>query len=151
MKDTLKLGYSGSFQFVNNNLKANEFEIRLGNYNLYLNGNLLNKEKNFDFTLNGDKLPVSELMPALLHFQKSKDSSKKFIENFKNFKGTAKIDLKFNKEGIFGKCVIYNLFANAVWFDIPLYAKEVVFNFKGKTVDSIAHGIIGNEKVVHTL
>ena len=79
-------------------------------------------------------------MPALLRFQKSKDPSKKFIENFRNFKGTANVNLKV-KDGIWGTCVVNNLGANAVWFDIPLYAKEVVFNFRGKTVDSVAEGI----------
>ena len=151
LKEGVKLGDSGSLQVVGNELKANKFKITLGNSQLYLDGVLVGKNKSPDLDINGENLPVSEIMPALLHFQKSKDPSKKFIENFKNFKGTGNINLKLNKDGIFGTCVVYNLRANAVWFDIPLYSKEAVFNFRGKTVDSVAEGIIGGEKVVHTL
>ena len=151
LKEGIKLGESGSLQVAGNRFKANKFRITLGNSNLYVDGILVDKDKSRDLDIKGDELPVSEIMPALLHFQKSKDPSKKFIENFKNFKGTAGVNLKVNKKGIWGTCTVNNLGANAVWFDIPLYAKEAVFNFRGKTVDSVAEGIIGNEKVIHTL
>ena len=151
LKETLKLGDSGSLQIIENKLKANNFKIAFGSSNLYIDGILFDKNKTLDFNIKGEKLPASELMPALLYFQKSKDPSKKFIENFKNFKGTANVDLKVNNDGIWGKCIANNLAANAVWFDIPLYFKEAVFNFKGKTIDSTAEGILGNEKVIHTL
>ena len=151
LKETLKLGYSGSIQAIGNELRAKQFEIKLGNSKLYANGDLINKNKTFDFTLQGEKLPVSEIMPLILHLQKSQDPSKKFIENFKNFSGTANVDLKINKNGIFGKCIGNNLRANAVWFDIPLYFKEAVFNFHGQKIDSVAEGILGKEKVIHTL
>ena len=151
LKEGVKLGDSGSLQVVENKLKANKFKITLGNSNLYLDGILADKNKFKDFDITGVNLPASEIMPALLHFQKSKDPSKKFIENFKNFKGTGVINLKINNDGFWGTCTVFNLKANAVWFNIPLYAPKVVFNFRGKTVDSVAEGIIGNEKVIHTL
>ena len=151
LKETLKLGYSGSLQVADNNLKANKFEIKLGNSLLYINGDLINENNTHDFSLKGEKLPVSEIMPILLHLQKSQDPSKKFIENFKNFNGTVNADLQINKDGINGKCIANNLSANAVWFDIPLYFKEAVFNFRGQTVDSVAVGTLGREKVIHTL
>ena len=59
--------------------------------------------------------------------------------------------MKFNKDGLWGTCVAHNLAANAVWFDIPLYFKEAVFNFRGQKIDSVAVGVLGNEKVIHTL
>ena len=151
LKETLKLGDSGSLQIAENKLKANKFKITLGNSQLYLDGILADKNKTRDLDITGGNLPVSEIMPILLHLQKSKDPSKKFIENFKNFKGTGNVNLKLNKDGIWGTCVVNNLSANAVWFDIPLYSKEAVFNFRGKTVDSVAYGIIGGENVIHTL
>ena len=150
LKENLKLGYSGSLQLADNKFKANQFEIKLGNSNLYIDGYYTDK-KDFDLDINGEKLPASEIMPILLHLQKSKDPSKKFIENFKNFKGTADVNLKFNKNGIWGTCTTNNLGANAVWFNIPLFFQEAVFNFRGQTVDSIAEGILGKEKVIHTL
>ena len=151
LKETLKLGDSGSLQVVENKLKANKFKVELGNSNLYLDGFLVDKDKSSDLYINGENLPVSEIMPMLLHLQKSKDPSKKFIENFKNFKGTADVNLKLNKDGIWGTCTANNFGADAVWFDIPLYSNKVVFNFRGKTVDSVAEGVLGNEKIIHTL
>ena len=151
LKETLKLGDSGSLQVIENKLKANKFKIILGSSSLYLEGILVDKNKSYEFDIKGEKLPVSEIMPILLHFQKSQDSSKKFIENFKNFKGTANVNLEINKNGIWGTFVVNNLSANAIWFNIPLYAKEVVFNFRGQKVDSTAVGLLGKEKVTHTL
>ena len=151
LKETFKLGNSGSLRVAENRINANKFEITLGNSHLYLDGILIDKNNSPNLDIKGEKLPASEIMPILLHFQKSQDSSKKFIENFKNFRGTANVNLKLNKDGIWGTCVAKNLGANAVWFDIPLFFKEAVFNFRGKTVDSVAEGILGNEKVIHTL
>ena len=151
LKETLKLGYSGTLQITENNLKANLFEVKLGNSQLFVDGDIINQNNTPNFVIKGEKLPVSEIMPILLHLQKSKDPSKKFIENFKNFNGTVNADLQINKDGINGKCIANNLSANAVWFNIPLYFKEAVFNFRGQTVDSIAEGILGKEKVIHTL
>lgn len=151
LKETLKLGYSGSFRIDGNNLLAKNFEIALGNSHLYTDGYLINKDKTFDFSLKGEKLPLSEIMHTILHIQKTNDPSRKFVENFKNFGGTVNVNLKFNKDGIWGTCVGNNLRANAIWFDIPLYFKEAVFYFKGQKVESVAEGILGKEKVIHTL
>lgn len=151
LKETLKLGNSGSLQVEENKIKANKFKISIGNSHLYLDGVLVDENKKPDFDIKGEKLPVSEIMPMILHMQKSKDPSKKFIENFKNFNGTINVNLKLNKDGIWGTCVANNLSGNAVWFDIPLYFKEAVFNFKGQKIDSVAEGILGNEKAIHTL
>ena len=151
LKETLKLGDSGSIQVAENKIKINKYKVTLGNSNLFLDGILSDKSNYPELEIIGDSLPVSELMRILLHFQKSKDPSKKFIENFKNFKGTVNVNLKLNKDGIWGTCVANNIGANAVWFDIPLFFKEAVFNFRGKNVDSVAEGILGNEKVILTL
>ncbi len=151
LNETLKLGDSGKLQIIENKLKSNQFEIKLGNSHLYLDGILVDENKNPNFDIKGENLLVSEIMPIILHLQKSQDSSKKFIENFKNFKGTINVDLEVNREGIFGKCVANNLGAKTVLFDIPLFFKEAVFKFGGKTVNSVAEGILGREKVIHTL
>ena len=151
IKETIKLGNSGSLQFTGNELKANKFEIELGNSHLYLDGLIIDKNKSPNFDIKGENLPVSEIMPMVLRIQKLKEHERKFIENFKNFKGTANVNLKLNKDGIWGTCVGKKLSANAVWFDIPLYFKEAVFNFRGQKVDSVAEGILGKEKVIHTL
>ena len=149
-KETLKLGETGSLQVAENKLRANKFKITLGNSNLYLDGILIDENKISDLDINGEKLPASEIMNIILQIQKSQDSSRRFIENFQNFKGTVNVNLKLNKDGIWGTCVGKNLGATA-WFDIPLFFKEAVFNFRGKTVDSVAEGTLGHGKVIHTL
>ena len=151
LNKTVKIGNSGNIQVLDNKISANQFKIELGNSQIFINGTLFDKDKSIDCDINGKKLPVSELMPILLHFQKSQDPTKKFIENFKNYNGSIDLDLRLNNNGIFGKGVAKNLSANAVWFDIPLYFKEAVFNFNGDSITSVAQGILGNEKVIHTL
>ena len=150
LKETLKLGDSGSLQVAGKKLRANKYMITLGNSHLYLDGILVDKNKVSDLNINGENLPASEIMATILHFQKLKERERKFIENFKNFKGTANVNLKIKKDGIWGTCTANNLGASA-WFDIPLYFKEAVFYFRGQNVDSTAVGILGKEKVVHTL
>ncbi len=150
LKEGVNIGDSGSLQVVDNKLKANKFEVTLGNSHLYLDGTLVNKNKNPDFKIIGEKLPASELMATILHIQKLKEHERKFIENFTNFKGTANVDLKLDKDGIWGTCTANNLGAEA-WFGIPLYFKDAVFYFRGQNVDSTAVGTLGKEKVTHTL
>jgi len=150
LKETIKLGDSGSLQVAEKKLKANKFRITLGNSHLYLDGIIVDENKFPNLDITGEGLPVSEIMPTVLHIQKLKEHERKFIENFKNFKGTADVNLKLNKDGIWGTCTANNLSATA-WFDIPLYAKKAVFYFRGQNVDSTAVGTLGNEKVVHTL
>ena len=149
-KEILKLGDSGSLEIAEDKLHANKFEITLGNSHLYLDGILTDKNKSPDFDIIGEKLPASEIMATILQIQKAQDSSRRFIENFNSFKGTVNVNLKLDKDGIWGTCVGNNLAAKA-WFDIPLFFKEAVFNFRGKTVDSVAEGTLGHGKVIHTL
>ncbi|MCR5261432.1 MAG: hypothetical protein K6C94_06295 [Candidatus Gastranaerophilales bacterium] len=151
LKEPLKLGNSGSLQFAANELKANKYEITIGNSHLYLDGLLFDENKNPDFDIKGENLPVSELTPMVLHIQKLKDPSKKFIENFKDFTGTVRVNLKVKKDGIFGTCVANNFGAKSVLYDIPSSFKETVFNFRGNTIDSVSEGVLANEKVTNTL
>lgn len=150
LKEGVNIGESGSFQVVKNELKANKFKVTLGNSHLYLDGTLVNKNKKPDFNITGQNLPASEIMATILRIQKMKEHERKFIENFHDFKGYADVNLKLNKDGIWGTCIAHNLGAKA-WFDIPLYFKKGVFYFRGQEVDSTAVGTLGNEKVIHTL
>jgi len=59
LKKALNFGNSGSLQIDKNNLKANQFEIAIGNSHLYLNGILFDKNKFSDVDIKGDKLPLS--------------------------------------------------------------------------------------------
>lgn len=150
LKEGINIGHSGSLQVTDNKLRANKFKITLGNSNLYLDGILTDKNKTVDLGIKGKDLPASEIMATILHIQKLKERERKFIENFRNFRGTADVDLKFNKDGLWGTCTAHNLGATA-WFDIPLYFKKGVFYFKGQEVNSTAVGTLGKEKVTHIL
>ena len=62
LKETIKL--TGSLQVVENKLKANKLKIALGNSQLYLDGIIIDENKSPNLDINGEKLPVSEIMPA---------------------------------------------------------------------------------------
>ncbi len=151
LKETLRIGDSGSFKIEGNKLKADKFQIALGNSHLFLDGLLIDNNKNTDFNLNGEKFPISELMSTVLHFQKAKDPSRRFLENFKNFKGTVNIDLKINNDGIWGTSTANDFRVEDVMFNIPTYFKETVFYFNGDNATSKSEGVLGNEKVIHTV
>ena len=151
LKEPIQLGSAGNFKIDKDKIYADNFVVELGSAKIYINGIVTDKNKTPNFTVKGKNLLASEIMPMLLHFQKSLDPSKKFIENFKDFNGTVNLDLQVNSDGIWGKGITNNLSAKAVWFDIPLYFKEAVFNFRGTTIDSVAEGLLGREKVIHTL
>ena len=151
LKETLRIGDSGSFKIEGNKLKADKFQIKLGNSNLYLDGLLIDNNKNTDFAIKGEKLPIAELMATVLHFQKAKDSSRRLLENFKNFKGTVNVNLKINNDGIWGTSTANDFRVEDVMFNIPTYFKETVFYFNGDYATSKSEGVLGNEKVIHTV
>lgn len=142
-------GQKGYIYFKNKDVFFKDFEARSGEARLYADGKLTGKDR--DFKVYGKSLPVDDIEKTVLFYLKSKDPAKKFMENFYNYRGKADIDLKFTNEGIFGKCTLINISANAVWFDIPVSFREAVFDFNGRTITSVAQGILGGEKAVHTL
>ena len=151
LKETLKIGDSGSFKIEGNKLKADKFGITFGNSHLYLDGTLVDENMFPDFDIKGENLPISELMAAVLHFQKAQNPSRRFIENFKNFKGIVNVNLKLNKDGIWGTCIANNFGVEDVAFSIPTYFKETVFYFNGDYATSKSEGVLGNEKVTNTV
>ena len=97
-----------------NSLFADKFNILFGKNSLHLNGKIIDNNKNHNFTVKGEDLPVEDIEKSLLFYQKSQDPTKKFIENFKNYSGNLDVDLVLSNNGILGKCVAKNLKANAV-------------------------------------
>ena len=151
LKNKLIIGNQGVLRVSENSLFADNFNILFGKNSLHLNGKIIDNDKNHNFTVKGENLPVEDIEKSLLFYQKSQDPTKKFIENFKNYSGNLDVDLVLRNKEIFGKCIAKNLKANAVWFDIPIIFPKAVFDFKGKTITSVAQGTLGGEKVVHTL
>ncbi len=151
LDDTLIISDKGSLYFDGENVFAENLEVKYGTSSLYLNGKLTDNRKNIDLHITGENLPVRDIEKTLLFYQKSQDPTKKFIENFKDYKGNIDVDLNLKRDGIYGKCTASKLSARAVWFDIPLYFEKVIFNFDKDKITSKAQGLVGGQKAVHTL
>ena len=136
---------------LKNTLTSQNTKIFLCGSEIDLTGKLTDRKKRYDLNVKGENLPVHELEKALLHFQKIQDPAKKFIENFTNYSGKIDIDLNIKNDGIFGQCIAKKLGANAVWFKIPVYFENAVFNFNGENITSTAYGLLGGEEVKHIL
>lgn len=151
LDNELIIGNKGCFYFIDDNFYAKDFRILLQNSKLDLNGLVFSKNKTYDFTVKGEGLPINEIQKTLLFYQKSQDPAKKFIENFYNFNGFVNVDLRVDNSGLFGSCIGQEVSANAVWFKIPLYFKEVILNFDKDRITSVAEGIVADHNAVHTL
>ena len=139
----------GLLTIKDNNLFLNNCDLRLGSAKLTLSGNISDDSNNI--YIKGKDLPIKDLEAMLLYFQKRTDLSKKFIENFINYKGLANVDLKINKNGIFGQCEIRDLYAESTLFNVPLSFKSVILKFNNGELTSNAIGTLGNAKVYHNL
>lgn len=151
LDDTLIISDKGHINFDGESAYAKDLEVKYGTSSIYLNGKLTDNRKNIDLHITGESLPVRDIEKTLLFYQKSQDPAKKFIENFKDYKGNIDVDLNLKRDGIYGKCTASKLSARAVWFDIPLYFEKVIFNFDKDKITSKAQGLVGGQKAVHTL
>ena len=151
LDDTLIISDKGHINFDGESAYAKDLEVKYGTSAIYLNGKLTDNRKNIDLHITGENLPVRDIENTLLFYQKSQDPAKKFIENFKDYKGSIDIDLNLKHDGIYGKCTASKLSARAVWFEIPLYFEKVIFNFDKDKITSKAQGLVGGQKAVHTL
>lgn len=107
--------------------------------------------KNTSYNLYAEDISVNYLMKLLLKYQKSKDSSKKFIENFKDFNGKIGFNLKYENNNLSGFIKADKLSAVYSAINIPLYFESAVFDIKNNNLTSYADGLIGTNKVIHTL
>ena len=146
-RNLINIGKKGYLYLEDKTLYANNLQILVGVSKLNINGKIFDSDKNTEFTLNGSSIPISDIKASLLYFQKIKDSSKKFIENFYNFSGEMDVDLVVKQNGIFGKCIAKKLAANTVLFNVPIFFNNVEFIFDKKDVEAAAYGILGGEKV----
>lgn len=151
LDDTLIISDKGHINFDGESAYAKDLEVKYGTSSIYLNGKLTDNRKNIDLHITGENLPVRDIEKTLLFYQKSQDPAKKFIENFKDYKGNIDVDLNLKRDGIYGKCTASKLSARAVWFDIPLYFEKVIFNFDKDKITTKAQGLVGGQKAVHTL
>jgi hypothetical protein len=149
LKGSIKIPSQNKLYIKNNTLYSENFQIYIDNSSLFLNGKLLDKNNKFDINITGKNIPVSDIQASLLYFQKLKSKSKKFIENFYNFKGNAQINLKVNNNGAFGLITVNNLSAITRLFDVPIFFDKVDFKLSERTMSTNAYGLLGGEKV-HT-
>ena len=141
----------GHIEMSKGTLSSRNSKFFLCGAELEITGKLTDKKKRYDLKVMGENLPVDEIEKALLYYQKSQDPAKKFIENFTNYSGKIDMDLNIKNDGIFGQCIAKKLGASAVWFKIPVYFENAVFDFNGDNITSTAYGLLGGEEVKHIL
>ena len=151
LKDKIKIGNAGNIYLKDGYINLENYEASISNSNLKLNGKIKENLNDRNLSISGSDLPVSDLMQALLFYQKAQDPAKKFIENFYDFSGNIDVLLQIGKDGVTGKCIAKNLNAKTVMFKIPLNFPKADFLFEGKSIISKAEGFIGKEKIYHTL
>ena len=122
-----KIILDGKFSLDKSTLISNNTDIIIKNVILNIDGVILNNKKGANYNITGEKLPIDEIMAGLLYFQKSKDSSKKFIENFKNYSGSLDVDLNIKKDKIFGKLIADKLTAKQFYLMCQLNLKLLNF------------------------
>lgn len=133
----------------NNNIYINRLAPVFGKTALNVKGSVIKTQP--DIYITGKDLPVADLEKTLLYFQKKKESSKKFMENFYDYKGKADVSLTLRNDGLHGNCTIKNLQAKTVLFDVPIIFENVVLNFNKTNAYTKAKGFLGNEPVFLTL
>ncbi len=148
-RNLINIGKKGYLYFQNDSLYAKDLQILIGVSKLNLNGKIIDFNKNNEFTIKGQNIPISDIKASLLYFQKIKDSSKKFIENFYDFSGEMDVDVYVKEKGLFGKCIAKNLSAKTVLFDVPIFFKKVDFIFDKDSLQASEAGTLGGEEV-HT-
>lgn len=145
------IGEVGSLYIENKKLIAKDFPISVGKTRVVIDGNILNNKKLDNFTIKGDKVPVKETLATVQFLQKYTEHERKFIENFKDFKGSANIDLVYKDNDLSGVITGNELFAKFLPFYIPVYCKKAEFFIKNGEVKSYAVGTFGTEKLTHEL
>ncbi|MBQ8886428.1 MAG: hypothetical protein IJY61_01840 [Candidatus Gastranaerophilales bacterium] len=148
LRNLVNIGSDGGLFIDENSINASNLKILVGVSSLNLNGKLFDIDnKSIDFDVVGEQIPVSDVVASLLYFQKTKKPGKQFIENFYNFDGFMDVDLKINELGAFGVARANNLSAITTLFNVPIYFKNVPFNFDGRNINAESIGKLGSEKV----
>ncbi|MBR6163216.1 hypothetical protein IKQ26_04960 [bacterium] len=148
LKNNVKIGEEGELEIKNRSLLANNLSLRFGDANVSINGLIQDSDKNINFKVFGQNIPVDDLEASLLYFQKLRKKDKVFIENFYDWGGVINVDLEFNNAGVFGRCKAVDLFAKSRLFDVPILFKEGEFVFHDREVTSFATGTLGFDKVI---
>ncbi len=150
LKNLIHIGDGGCLYIENNNIYAKDLKIKVGYPDIKINGLISNKNRENDFTIKGDNLPVNDIESSLLYFLKLRKKGKQFLENFKDFNGNIDINLNVKNWGFYGMCFADDLEAKSVLFDVPVKFKKVFFKFNNREVTSKAIGTLGGEKVFNT-
>jgi len=146
-----KIFLNGEFLINKKSLISEGSKVILDNSELNIKGTVLDKHYGTNLGFKGEKLPINELMAALLYYQKSNDGSKKFIENFRDYGGTLDVNVNYRNGKLCGKLVANNLSAQTVLFNAPIFFKKAEFLFDGDNLTSSAVGTLAEEGAAHIL
>ncbi|MCD7780345.1 MAG: hypothetical protein LUH05_06715, partial [Candidatus Gastranaerophilales bacterium] len=147
LKNLISIGKKGYLYIDDNALYANDLQVEAGRSEITVNGKIIDDDKDSDFTVIGNDIPISDVVSSLIYFQKLKSPGKKFIENFYDFSGLTDIDVNITKEGLFGDCIAKNLAAKTTLFDVPILFKNIVFKLNKKDMSASSLGFLGGEQV----
>lgn len=147
LRNIINIGKNGYLCIDDNSLYAKDLQVLVGVSKLNIDGKIIDDDKNVDFSVKGDDIPIQDIEASLLYFQKVQSKGKKFLENFYDFSGEMDVDIKINNSGAFGSCIAKNLSAITVLFDVPVLFKKYVFNFNGRNIEAADFGLFGGEKV----
>ena len=145
--NTVQIGKKGYLYIKGNKIYAENLNVLIGVSELTIDGKVIDSNKKNDFTIKGNDIPVSDVLAALLYFQKIKEPGKKFMDNFYDYGGKLHVDLKVTEKGIFGNCNAVKLSSKTVLFNAPVLFKNVPIKFEGNKFLGGAFGTIAGEKV----
>lgn len=147
VKNGIFAGKSGGIVLSDKKIVAQNLSVFFGSQKLLLNGLIADSRGNNDLKITGKNISVHDFEAALVYFLKLRKKEKVFIENFYDFSGLIDVNLKFKNKGLFGHCIVKNLAAKTVLFNVPASFKKADFMFDGKTLSLQEFGILGNDKV----
>ena len=147
LKNLINIGRKGYLYIDDNALYAKDLLVNIGTSDLNINGKIIDDNKQSDFLIQGNDLPINDIETSLLYFQKLKKKDKVFIENFYDFSGLMNVNLQVKETGIYGTCETKNLGAKTTLFNVPAAFPNVIFYFDKKNINAQAKGTLGKEKV----
>ena len=136
-KDTLVIGKT--------NIYTDSLDILFNGSVLNIKG-FLYDIKGCDFLITGNNIPVADIEGASISAYRHIKNKKNFLENFKDYKGLADIDLRVYKGDVYGSILMKKLSAFSIPLAVPVYFDKALFKFNKREIFMNEFGSFGGEK-----
>ena len=147
LKNNILIINDKNIQFDSKSLIIDNIKVYFGKESLIINGIIYPQKRLREINLSGNNLPVEDIQSSVLYFLKQKNPNKNFMENFKDYSGTADINLKFSNNGVDGTVFMKSLSARTVLYNVPVKFNNFTGYFNGNEINAEAYGYLGYEKV----